>query len=331
MHDIGRLIRVCTSMPGFCDRSRQLSDMARRAIVHAMLKSGQPAPLAAQRYIDFPSLGTTPSYGNNRSNISDAADHQTLNNLPFLQLAGEPTQGLSTTGYSSTPSQRTSAANSGSAQVIDASACTRNTPSNIREETAVNQLQHPGFTAPVHGMPPPASLPVPVPAVSSQRAEIMPTLRPQCYTDNSGASPRLSSGQIEGATSGIADRQTPSFTGTQHGGRMNAEMQTPAWHGTIPDPAAMDQQIAHGQTMQAQWRPYTEQIWPSRTACSGISRNNHPQNGNEDRLSFGSELARATAIDNTTAPTQDHTEERDNGIWDDFIIDDFAGSLRFLQ
>jgi len=181
--------------------------MARRAIVHAMLKSGQPAPLAAQRYIDFPSLGTTPSYGNNRSNISDAADHQTLNNLPFLQLAGEPTQGLSTTGYSSMPSQRTSAANSGSAQVIDASACTRNTPSNIREETAVNQLQHPGFTAPVHGMPPPASLPVPDPAVSGQRAETMPTLHPQRYIDYPGASPIPSSGRIESAISGIADPQ----------------------------------------------------------------------------------------------------------------------------
>jgi len=65
----------------------------------------------------------------------------------------------------------------------------------------------PGFAAPVHEMPPPASLSVPDPAVSSQRTETMPTSRPQCYTDDPGASPMSSRNQIESATSCIADRQ----------------------------------------------------------------------------------------------------------------------------
>ena len=108
---------------------------------------------------------------------------------------------------STTQSLPTPGGNFSSRQVIDASAYTRDTHSNTREETAVNQLLHPGFTAPVHGTPPSAPLSVPDPALLSQRTETMPTLYPQRYTDNSGASPMLLSGRIEGATPGIADRQ----------------------------------------------------------------------------------------------------------------------------
>jgi hypothetical protein len=144
------------------------------------------------------------------------------------------------------PSQRTSAANSGSAQAIDSSAYTRDTPSNIREETAVNQSLHPGFTAPVHGTPPLPSLPVPVPAVSSQRAEIMPTLRPQCYTDNPGASPRLSSGQIEGATSGIADRQIRTLPPLQEMTGQSVGRHTPARFTTPYETTTENLTLPHG-------------------------------------------------------------------------------------
>jgi hypothetical protein len=105
MHDIGRLVKVCTSMPGFCDRSRKLSGLARRAIAQAILRSGQPAPLAAQRYIDFPDTRAMSSGEHNRSTMLGTADHQTPNDFPFIQLASEPTQELQTTEYPSMPEQ----------------------------------------------------------------------------------------------------------------------------------------------------------------------------------------------------------------------------------
>jgi len=148
------------------------------------------------------------------------------------------------------PSQRTSAANFGSAQVIDASACTRNTPSNMRKETPVNQLQHPGFTAHVHRMPPTASLPVLDPAVSSQRAGLMSTLQPQRYTDNAGASPMLSSGRIQGTTSGIADRQAPFLP--EHA-------PSPRWPITMPSFPSCDMR---GEA-ELNPRPSTDSTWPA--------------------------------------------------------------------
>jgi hypothetical protein len=205
------------------------------------------------------------------------------------------------------PSQRTSAANSGSAQAIDASAYTRDTPSNIREETAVNQSLHPGFTAPVHGTPPPASLPVPVPAVSSQRAEIMPTLRPQCYTDNPGASSILSIGRIQGATPGIADRQAPSLPEHAPSPRWTQTVATPCtqWIPTRPNVAqSSDFQHAAGsattsqevepdmadnnlceQNRSSQWRPY-DLSWPQDPAVLNSQFNNIMGSevaGDEDR------------------------------------------------
>lgn len=105
MHDIGRLIKVCTSMPGFCNRSRKLSGLARRAIAQAIFRSGQPAPLAAQRYIDFPDMRAMSSGEHNRSTMLGTADHHTPNDFPFIQLAGEPTQELQTTEYPSMPEQ----------------------------------------------------------------------------------------------------------------------------------------------------------------------------------------------------------------------------------
>jgi hypothetical protein len=56
MHDMDRLIRVCKAMPGFCKRSRTLSRFARKAIIEAIVRSGQPVPVITQRHIDSPRI-----------------------------------------------------------------------------------------------------------------------------------------------------------------------------------------------------------------------------------------------------------------------------------
>lgn len=117
-----------------------------------------------------------------------------------------PTNSHDGEASSTTQSQHIPGGNSSSRQAIDASIHTRDTPSNTREETAVNQSPHPGFTAPVHGIPPPASLPVPDSALSSQRAETVPTLHSHGYIDYPGACPISSSDRVGSTTSGIADR-----------------------------------------------------------------------------------------------------------------------------
>lgn len=166
-----------------------------------------------------------------------------------------------------TQSQRIPGGNSSSRQAIDASAYTRDTPSNTREETAVNQSLHPGFTAPVHVMPPPASLPVPDPAVSSQRAETRPTLHPQRYTDYPSASPMSSSGRIEGATSGIADRQICTLPPLQEITGQSAEgRHTPARFPT-PCLTAMDRRGQDVHNLHLQWQPDAELVRRQETAA----------------------------------------------------------------
>jgi hypothetical protein len=51
--DLEDLIGVCKAMPGFSQRSQDLSAYARQAIVRAFVKSGQKAPSVAQRYIEI--------------------------------------------------------------------------------------------------------------------------------------------------------------------------------------------------------------------------------------------------------------------------------------
>ena len=186
---------------------------------------------------------------------------------------------------STTQSLPTPGGNFSSRQVIDASAYTRDTHSNTREETAVNQLLPPGFTAPVHGTPPSAPLSVPDPALSSQRTETMPTLYPQRYTDNSGASPISLSDRIEGATPGIADRQICTLPPLQEVTGQSAEgRHTPA---RFPTPClmAMGRRGEDMQNLHLQWQPDAElgrrQETAAAAACFRPSPNaNIPMHAN---------------------------------------------------
>lgn len=93
-------------MHGFSERSRKLSGLARKAIMQAMLRSGQPPPPGAQRSIDLPDTGTMSSGERDRSTTLGTTDHQPRrNNFPLVQLATEPTQDLTRTEYPSMPEQ----------------------------------------------------------------------------------------------------------------------------------------------------------------------------------------------------------------------------------
>jgi hypothetical protein len=87
MTTLDHLIKVCKAIPGFCERSRSLSDLAGKAIVEGVILSGQTVPVAGQRYISYP--GTSPMSSSNRigSTTPGIFDRQTWT-LPSLQ---EPT------------------------------------------------------------------------------------------------------------------------------------------------------------------------------------------------------------------------------------------------
>jgi hypothetical protein len=119
-------------------------------------------------------------------------------------------------------------------------------------------------------------------------------------------------------------------TGAQDSGFTNAELFTQASHGNTSSPMQMNQQISYGQNTQAQWRPYTEQIWAPQTANSGLSYTGS-QAHNEDTLVPRPQSTRTTAFEKTPIPVQDRTDEIGTDIWDDFILDDFAGSLYHFQ
>jgi hypothetical protein len=114
------------------------------------------------------------------------------------------------------------------------------------------------------------------------------------------------------------------LTGAQGGGPTNAKVFPQALYEDGLTPAQRDQQIAYGRDTQVQWRPYTEQICFPRTANLG-----HPDNGtqiyNEDELI----PERQSAY--TALPVQDHNDETGTGVWDDFILNDFADSLYCSQ
>lgn len=95
MHDIDRLIKVCKAMPGFCERSRKLSEFARKAIVEAIIRSGQTAPVTAQRHIDYPGTAEISSNGQVGNTTSLVADCQAPNERPSLQeVHGRPIEGF---------------------------------------------------------------------------------------------------------------------------------------------------------------------------------------------------------------------------------------------
>ena len=81
------------------------------------------------------------------------------------------------------PSQQTPAANSGSAQVVVASAHAGNTSLNAREEITNDRLQHSQDTPSMCGVPTSARFPAPDPVASGQQIEYMPNLHPQWQSD----------------------------------------------------------------------------------------------------------------------------------------------------
>lgn len=89
MHEIGRLIMVCKAMPGFCEKSRNLCEPARKAIVQAIILSGQTAPVTAQRYIDYPGTTRLSPSDRNGSATSDIANLRDLNSLPCVREVNE--------------------------------------------------------------------------------------------------------------------------------------------------------------------------------------------------------------------------------------------------
>jgi hypothetical protein len=112
----------------------------------------------------------------------------------------------------------------------------------------------------VHGMPPPASLPVPDPAVSGQRAETMPTLHPQRYIDYPGASPIPSSGRIESAISGIADPQIRTLPPLQEMTGQSAEARHTLARFPTPCLTAMGRRGEDVHNLHLQWQPDAELV-----------------------------------------------------------------------
>jgi hypothetical protein len=86
MTTLDHLIKVCKAIPGFCERSRSLSDLAGKAIVEGIILSGQTVPVAGQRYISYP--GTSPMSSNNRigSTTPGIFDRQTWTLPPLQEL-----------------------------------------------------------------------------------------------------------------------------------------------------------------------------------------------------------------------------------------------------
>lgn len=92
MTTIDQVVRVCKAIPGFCERSQSLSKLARKAIVEAIIRSGQTSPATSQRYIGY--SGMSPMLSNDGTGIrtSGIADRST-NDLPSLQEVTEQSAG----------------------------------------------------------------------------------------------------------------------------------------------------------------------------------------------------------------------------------------------
>jgi hypothetical protein len=87
------LVGACRAIPGVSDQLQDLSEYARRAIVHAFIESGQEAPPAAQRYIesgreviqagrhDFNHPGRT---------VDSSTDRQVVSVGPYIASRGTP-------------------------------------------------------------------------------------------------------------------------------------------------------------------------------------------------------------------------------------------------
>jgi hypothetical protein len=126
--------------------------------------------------------------------------------------------------------------------------------------------------------------------------------------------------------------QTLPLPGARQGGAPDAGFHTAAWHGLAPGLEATNEQSGfYGQTMQAQLRPYSEQTWPPQPARSRNPSTNQAAGANDYQLGFGSQSSGVATIDNPMASAQDHTIESSVGFWDEFVVNDFAGSLHCLQ
>lgn len=101
------------------------------------------------------------------------------------------------------------------------------------------------------------------------------------------------------------------------------------WRGNSQHMAVTDQRVECGQISQNEWLPHAIPGWQPETINPGISYDNHMPNGSPRQPMLQVEAALAPAADDTMACTQDGVDGSVNGIWDDFIVNDFAGSLHY--
>lgn len=214
MQEIGRLIMVCKAMPGFCEKSRDLCEPARKAIVQAIILSGQTAPVTAQRYIAYPgTTGLSPS-DRNGSATSGIANLRTLNSLPCVREVNEqPAAGVPNPAPFSEPAA--------SGQLVE------NVP-NLQPQwqpdaELIRRQETTARTAPATG---------------------------QRYIDYPGTAAMSSNSQVGSAT----DRQTlNTLPPVQNANMQSADGgPTPALF-SVPVPEATSQQIQNVQNLRSRW------------------------------------------------------------------------------
>jgi hypothetical protein len=110
MQDIDHLVNVCKSIHGFCERSRDLSGLARKAIERAIFLSHRAqnestALETEHRYIEYPS--TTGMSSNTQVGDADSGNvdhHPTLSTISsHRDVNAQPTEGALTIAPFSTP------------------------------------------------------------------------------------------------------------------------------------------------------------------------------------------------------------------------------------
>lgn len=100
MQDIDHLVNVCRAICGFCERSQEMSGLARRAIEQAIFLSDdardKPTAIGSdQRYIDYPATSALPPNDQNGSVMSGIADRQ-IYTLPPPARFQKPGPAIST-------------------------------------------------------------------------------------------------------------------------------------------------------------------------------------------------------------------------------------------
>ena len=114
--------------------------------------------------------------------------------------------------------------------------------------------------------------------------------------------------------------------GARNGDFPNADVYTRTLHENALTRTQAQPQIVDERDTQNQWRPYNDQISVPQTVNLGL-----PYNGSqipkEGHLTLERQSARMLAAEGFALPVEHHNDETGTEIWDDFILDDFAGSL----